>query len=155
MSASLRPWFGTLPAWQSYPSMLLVTDGGWLAATRYRNHGGADASFFVSGGIVLYVLWFVSSLPGYLLAGQLSDPKKYGVDLVVPAFYAAMLVPAWKGPRRAIPWAVSGAVALSVHWLLPGWWFIIAGAVSGAICAGLMDDPPTGDARVSQHGVAA
>ncbi|MBB5052976.1 putative branched-subunit amino acid permease [Afipia massiliensis] len=152
MSASLRPWFGTLPAWQSYPSMLLVTDGGWLAATRYRNHGGADASFFVSGGVVLYVLWFVSSLPGYLLAGQLSDPKKYGVDLVVPAFYAAMLVPAWKGPRRAIPWAVSGVVALAVHWLVPGWWFIIAGAVSGAISAGLMDDdPPAEDAR-AKHG---
>jgi hypothetical protein len=37
---------------------------------------------------------------------------------------------------------VSGAVALVVHWLAPGWWFIIAGAVSGSICAGLMDDPP-------------
>ncbi len=147
MSASLRPWFGTLPWWQSYPSMLLVTDGGWLAATRYRNHGGADAWFFVGGGIVLYVLWFLSSVPGYLLAGQLSDPKKYGVDLVVPAFYAAMLVPAWKGPRRAIPWAVSGIVALAVHWLVPGWWFIIAGAVSGAICAGLMDDPPSDNAK--------
>jgi predicted branched-subunit amino acid permease len=82
-----------------------------------------------------------------LLAGQLSDPKKYGVDLVVPAFYAAMLVPAWKGPRRAIPWAVSGIVALTVHWLVPGWWFIIAGAVSGAISAGLMDDPPAEDAK--------
>ncbi len=139
MSASLRPWFGTLPPWQSYPSMLLVTDGGWLAATRYSTHGGADASFFVGGGIVLYIVWFVSSLPGYLLAGQLSDPKKYGVDLVVPAFYAAMLVPAWKGPRLAIPWAVAGVVALIVHWLVPGWWFIIAGAVSGAISAGLME----------------
>ena len=145
MSASLRPWFGTLPAWQSYPSMLLVTDGGWLAATRYRNHGGADASFFVGGGILLYVVWFLSSVPGYLLAGQLSDPKKYGVDLVMPAFYAAMLVPAWKGPRLAIPWMVAGIVALTVHWLVPGWWFIIAGALSGAISAGLMDEPADGE----------
>jgi len=144
MSASLRPWFGTLPAWQSYPSMLLVTDGGWLAAMRYRNHGGADASFFVGGGILLYVVWPLSSLPGYLLAGQLTDPRPYGVDLVMPAFYAAMLVPAWKGLRRAVPWAVSGAVALAVHWLVPGWWFIIAGALSGALTAGLMDEP---DAR--------
>lgn len=143
MSASLRPWFGTLPAWQSYPSMLVVTDGGWLAAMRYRNHGGADASFFVGAGLLLYVVWLVSSLPGYLLAGQLTDPRKYGVDLVMPAFYAAMLVPAWKGLRLAIPWAVSGAVALMVHWLVPGWWFIIAGAVSGAITAGLMDEPDT------------
>lgn len=141
MSASLRPWFGTLPAWQSYPSMLLVTDGGWLAATRYRNHGGADASYFVGAGILLYVVWFLSSVPGYLIAGQLSDPKTYGVDLIMPAFYAAMLVPAWKGPRLAIPWIVAGIVALTVHWLVPGWWFIIAGALSGAISAGLMDEP--------------
>jgi predicted branched-subunit amino acid permease len=151
MSASLRPWFGTLPAWQSYPSMLLVTDGGWLAATRYRSHGGADVAFFVGGGVVLYVVWLLSSIPGYLLAGQLSDPKKYGVDLVMPAFYAAMLVPAWKGARRAIPWAVSGVVALTVHWLVPGWWFIIAGALSGAVSAGLMDEPPADPATSAQQ----
>lgn len=141
MSASLRPWYGTLPAWQSYLSMLLVTDGGWLAATRYRNHGGADAWFFVAGGIALYVVWFMASIPGYMLAAQLTDPKKYGVDLVVPAFYVAMLVPAWKGPRRALPWLVAGIVALLVQRFVPGYWFIISGAVSGAISAGLMSDP--------------
>lgn len=141
MTATLRPWFGNLPPWQAYPAMLLVTDGGWLAAMRYREHGGANAWFYVGGGIVLYLVWLVAAIPGFLLAEQLTDPKKYGVDLVMPAFYAAMLVPAWKGPRRAIPWLVSGAVALSVHWLVEGWWFIIAGAVSGSICAGLMDEP--------------
>jgi predicted branched-subunit amino acid permease len=143
MSATLRPWFGTLPPWQAYPAMLLVTDGGWLAAMRYRDHGGANASFYLGGALVLYGLWLFSAIPGFLLAEQLSDPRKYGVDLVMPAFYAAMLVPAWKGTRRAIPWVVSGAVALVVHWLLGGWWFIIAGALSGSISAGLMDDPPT------------
>lgn len=150
MSATLRPWFGTLPAWQAYPAMLLVTDGGWLAAMRYRDHGGANAWFYVGGGIVLYVVWLFSAIPGFLLAEQLTDPRKYGVDLVMPAFYAAMLVPAWKGPRRAIPWVVSGVVALVVHWLVPGWWFIIAGALSGAISAGFIDEPaasrPTGAA---------
>ena len=141
MSATLRPWFGTLPPWQAYPSMLLVTDGGWLAAMRYREHGGANAWFYLGGALVLYLVWLVAAIPGFVLAERLTDPKKYGVDLVMPAFYAAMLVPAWKGFRRAIPWAVSGAVALAVHWLVPGWWFIIAGAVSGSLCAGLMDDP--------------
>jgi predicted branched-subunit amino acid permease len=103
MSATLRPWFGTLPPWQAYPAMLLVTDGGWLAAMRYRDHGGANAMFYLAGAMVLYLLWLVAAIPGFLLAEQLTDPKKYGVDLVMPAFYAAMLVPAWKGPRRAIP----------------------------------------------------
>ncbi len=75
------------------------------------------------------------------LAERLTDPKRYGVDLVMPAFYAAMLVPAWKGPRRAIPWLVSGVVALAVHWLAQGWWFIIAGALAGSLAAALMDGP--------------
>jgi predicted branched-subunit amino acid permease len=141
MSATLRPWFGTLPPWQAYPAMLLVTDGGWLASMRYRDHGGADAWFYLGGGLVLYALWLVAAIPGYLLAGQLTDPKQYGVDLVMPAFYAAMLVPAWTGPRRAIPWLVSGVVALVVHRLAGGWWFIIAGALSGSISAGLIDEP--------------
>ncbi|MBR1220798.1 AzlC family ABC transporter permease [Bradyrhizobium sp. U87765 SZCCT0131] len=140
MSASLQPWFGTLPPWQAYPSMLLVTDGGWLAAMRYREHGGGNAWFFVGGGIVLYFAWLLSSIPGYLLAEQLTDPKKYGVDLVMPAFYAAMLVPAWKGARRAIPWAIAGIVALIVHWLVPGYWFIISGAIAGSVSAGVMSD---------------
>ena len=140
MSASLRPWFGTLPAWQAYPSMMLVTDGGWLAAMRYREQGGANAWYFVGGGLVLYVAWLFSSIPGFLLAEQLADPKKYGIDLVMPAFYAAMLLPAWKGAQRAIPWVVAGVVALIVHWLMPGYWFIIAGAILGSISAGLLSD---------------
>lgn len=147
MTASMRTWFGTLPAWQAYPAMLLVTDGGWLAAMRYRDHGGANAWYYVSGAIVLYFVWLFSSLPGYLLAEQLSDPKKFGVDLAMPAFFAALLVPAWKGPRRAIPWAVAGAVALAVHWLVPGYWFIIAGALSGSLSAGLIDEASPQQAR--------
>jgi len=65
MSASLRPWFGTLPAWQSYPSMMLVTDGGWLAAMRYVIHGGANAWYFVAGVLfcMSYELLFVD--PGF------------------------------------------------------------------------------------------
>ncbi|MBN9014146.1 MAG: branched-chain amino acid ABC transporter permease, partial [Rhizobiales bacterium] len=92
----------------------------------------------------------VAAIPGYVLAEQLADPKKYGVDLAMPAFYAAMLVPAWKGLRRAIPWGVAGIVALVVHWLVPGWWFIIIGAISGAVSAGLIQ--PDDTTREPSHG---
>src|SRR2546421_1499564 len=30
MSASLRPWFGSLPAWQAYPALFFTTDSQWL-----------------------------------------------------------------------------------------------------------------------------
>src|SRR5262245_29206362 len=36
MGASLRPWMGSLPAWQVYPSLLLTTDATWIVGMRYR-----------------------------------------------------------------------------------------------------------------------
>jgi len=138
MTASMRPWLGSLPAWQTYPALLIVTDAGWLAATRYRDGGGADASFYLGGGIVLYLVWLVAALPGYVLAASLSDPRVYGLDLVFPAFFAAMLVPAWRGLAFAVPWLVAGTVAVLVERLVGGWWFIIVGALSGALTAGLI-----------------
>jgi len=48
-----------------------------------------------------------------------------------------MLVPLWKGARTALPWLVAGIVALLVHALVPGYVFIIAGALAG-VAAGML-----------------
>jgi predicted branched-subunit amino acid permease len=140
MGATLRPWLGTLPAWQTYPLLFLITDGGWLLAMRYHDEGGADASFYLGGALLSFAVWFCATIPGFLLSASLADPKVYGLDMVMGAFFAAMLVPAWRGSRRAVPWVVAGIVAITVEWLVAGWWFIIAGAIAGSIAGGLIDD---------------
>lgn len=140
IGASLRPWLGTLPAWQVYPPLTISTDTGWLLAMRYRDRGGADASFFLGGQVVTYVFWTLASVPGYLLAERIADPKTFGIDLLVPAFFAAFLIPSWRGVQRAIPWVISGLVAVAVGWFTPGYWFIIAGAVAGSISAAFLGE---------------
>ena len=57
----------------------------------------------------------------------------------MPIFFAAMLVPLWKGCKPALPWAIAGAVAVAVHWLVPGYAFIIAGALAGAVAGALLE----------------
>jgi predicted branched-subunit amino acid permease len=59
---------------------------------------------------------------------------------MVPIYFVARMVPIWRGPRRAIPWAVAGAVALLVERVVPGWWFIVCGALAGAIAGGFLDE---------------
>jgi predicted branched-subunit amino acid permease len=140
IGASLRPWLGTLPAWQIYPPLTISTDTGWLLATRYRDRGGADASYFVGGLIVTYFVWTLAAVPGYLLAERIANPKTFGIDLLVPAFFAAFLIPSWRGVQRAIPWVISGIVAVAVDWLTPGYWFIIAGAVAGSVSAAFLSE---------------
>ena len=97
MGATLRPWFGPLPAWQVYPALCSTVDATWLIATRYRAEGGSDASVFVGAGLALWVVWVGSAIPGYLLGAFIADPKRFGFDLVLPIFFAAMFVPLWRG----------------------------------------------------------
>jgi 4-azaleucine resistance transporter AzlC len=140
MSASLRPWLGPLPAWQVYPALLTTTDANWLIGSRYRAEGGADASVFVGVALSLWTFWVIATIPGYLLGAIVSDPKRIGLDMVMPAFFVAMLIPLWRGPRRAVGWGVAGVVALIAAELVPGWWFIVIGAVVGSVVGGLLDD---------------
>jgi predicted branched-subunit amino acid permease len=140
MGATLRPWFGSLPPWQVYPALNATVDATWLVATRYRAEGGSDAAVFVGAGLALWVVWVGFAIPGYLLGTVIADPKQFGFDLMLPIFFAAMFVPLWRGARRAIGWVIAGAVALIVSYLVPGWWFIVAGALTGSIAGAFIDE---------------
>ncbi len=140
MSASLRPWLGGLPVWQVYPALGLLTEPGWLIAMRYRAGGGTDHSILLSSGFALWLVWLASTILGHLLGAVVADPRRYALDLVLPVFFTVMLVPLWSGARRAIAWAVAGAVAFAVSELMPGSWYIIAGTLAGTITAGFTDE---------------
>ena len=140
MGATLRPWLGGLPPIQIYPALLLNTDSTWLIATRYREEGGNDASVLLGAGLSLWVVWVASTIAGYVLGNLIANPERYGLDLILPIFFVAMLVPLWRGPRRAIPWAVAGAVALAMHYFVPGYWYVFAGALAGSLAGGFIDE---------------
>ena len=90
-----------LPSWQVYPALHLTTDPGWLIAMRYRAEGGNDAGVLLGGSFVIFVLWMAATSAGYLLGALISDPRAVGLDLVMPIFFAAMLIPLWQtAPRR-------------------------------------------------------
>ena len=140
IGASLRPWLGPLPSWQSYPMLHLSTDPGWLIAMRYRADGGNDAAVFLGSDLLVWTAWLGATTAGYLLGALVADPRRIGLDLVMPIFFAAMLIPLWRGGRRAMAWGVAGAVALATQQLVPGWWFVIAGALAGSIAEGFADE---------------
>jgi predicted branched-subunit amino acid permease len=144
MSASMRPWFAPLPSWQTYPMLHLNTDPGWLIVMRYRAEGGNDAAVFLGGGVIIFVMWMAGTSAGYLLGSLIADPRKYGIDLVMPVFFATLLIPLWhsapRPSRRAIGWIVAGIVALAVERIFAGYWFIIAGAIAGAMAEGYADE---------------
>ncbi len=138
--ASLQPWFApyskTLNAWH----LFFFTDANWLIGTRYHAEGGRDLGVLIGAGLVLWAVWILFTGLGHLLGALVSDPRAYGIDLVMPIFFAAMIVPLWRGRRAAVPWVVAGIVALVTAKLVDGYAFIIVGSLSGALVGALADD---------------
>ena len=140
IGASLRPWLGNEPAGRIYPMLYLLTEPNWILSMRYRAQGGDDPAYFVGSGVITWIVWVLSAAPGYWLGASVGDPRVFGLDLIMPAFFAAMLVPLWRGPRKATGWAVGAGVAVAADMLLGGWWYVLAGALAGCIAGGLADD---------------
>lgn len=55
--------------------------------------------------------------------------------MAFPAVFLVMLAGMWKGVAAARPWLVSLILAASTYLLVPGAWFIPAGALSGVMAA--------------------
>ncbi len=140
MSASLQPWIGGAPARQIYPSLLLLTDGNWVASMRYRREGGADIGFLFGGGLTIWLFWVPATAIGQIFGSLIADPKRFGIDLIVPFYFIALLAPTLELSRRSLAWLSAGAMAIAVYYLVPGHWYVIAGALTGAIVGALVSD---------------
>lgn len=138
--ASLHRWFApyskTLNGWH----LFFFTDANWVIGTRYHAEGGRDLGVLIGAGLALWVIWILFTGLGYLLGALVSDPRSLGIDLVMPIFFAAMIVPLWRGKRAAVPWVVAGLVALVTAKLVDGYAFIIVGSLCGALVGAFADD---------------
>lgn len=140
IGASLRPWFASIPALQIYPALGIITDPGWIMALRYHGEGGRDWGVYLGSALLLYVVWLVACIPGYVLGALVANPEAWALDLVMPAFFTALLVPLWKGRRQTLPWLCAAVVSVVTWQLVGGYWFIIAGALVGAAVGAFSDE---------------
>ncbi len=139
LGATLQPWLRHEPIARSVLNLFLLTEAGWLIGTRYYNEGGRDVGVLLGSGLILWMVWLAASVMGFFAGALVPEPKTFGLDLVMPIFFGVMLVPLWKGAKPALPWLVAGIVSLAVHALVPGYLFIIAGALAGVIAGMLIE----------------
>jgi len=139
LGATLQPWLRHEPLARSVLNLFLLTEAGWLIGTRHYNDGGRDVGVLLGTALVLWLVWQLATLIGFFAGALVPDPKAFGLDLVMPIFFSVMLVPLWKGVRPALPWLIAGIVSYVTHALLPGYVYIIAGALAGVIAGMLIE----------------
>jgi predicted branched-subunit amino acid permease len=140
MGASMRPWLAGAPALWIYPGLYILTDSNWVSTLRYRREGGTDAGFLFGGGLIIWFTFVPATAIGQVFGSLLANPRPLGVDMILPLYFVALLAPMFESARRSVPWAIAGLVAIAVQYVLPGFWYIIAGTLAGVIAGGLLGD---------------
>ncbi|MGE0723085.1 MAG: AzlC family ABC transporter permease [Alphaproteobacteria bacterium] len=137
LGAALHPWFRPLPRAASYGSLFVMGDGNWALAMREHAAGRRDAAYLLGSGLVMYAGWIAASGIGHGLGQALGEPRRLGLDFLLPAFFAALAVMMWRGRGGGLPLAVGAGVALLIERLVPGPWYVLAGGLAGAVAGGL------------------
>jgi predicted branched-subunit amino acid permease len=144
MGASLEPWIKHADPLPRALIPAVLVDASWMVGTAYRKGGGTDVGILLGASLSLWPPWVLATALGYAAGALVPDPRPYGLDLVMPIFFAVMLAPLWRGARAALPWAVAGLVALVVQRLVPGYLFIVAGALAGTLTGAVFGGPDEG-----------
>lgn len=141
MGASMRPWMGTLPAYQAYPILFFLTDANWIAGQRYHAEGGRDIGTLLGGGLILWCVWLIAPVPGFLLGKLAANPRDFGLDLVMPVFFVAMVARLWKGHGDSVAWAAAGLVGFAAHKAFGGAVHVVIGSLTGMAIAAFLARP--------------
>ncbi len=140
ISATLQPLLANSAPSKVYPTLFFLGEPNWLLSLRYHADGGRDPAFLLGSGVMMWFVWVLAAIPGYWLGASVGDPHRFGLDLVMPAFFVAMLVSLWRGPRKAVGWVAGGAAAIAADQLLGGFWYLIAGSIAGCLAGAFIDD---------------
>lgn len=144
MGAALAPYLKHLPKRQVLPALFLflMCDESWamgLSDTRQQSAAGhqlgSSLPYYLAVAAGLYLTWVGSTAIGAALGPVMGDVKVYGFDMAFPAVFLVLLRGVWKGLRAARPWLVSLLAAALTFLLVPGAWYVAAGAAAGLLSA--------------------
>ncbi|NRP72504.1 hypothetical protein ILFOPFJJ_03402 [Ensifer psoraleae] len=143
MGAAFAPFIRHLPKRKALAALFHMCDESWAMGLADARKSGARLSlgYYLAIALGLYTCWIVFTTVGALVGPVLGDVTRYGFDMAFPAVFLVMLSGMWKGPSAALPWLVSLVAAATTYLVVPGAWYVPAGAVSGVLAAYVLARP--------------
>ena len=105
----------------------LIVDESWALAGR---SGRFEWPILVGSGLLLYVLWVVSTALGTVLGGALGDPNGLGLDAAFAALFLALLAPYLRNRRAVQAAALAAVITLVLTPVAPAGVPIVAAAAA-------------------------
>lgn len=139
MGPVIAPWLDRIRGWRLFGTLFLMADQNWAMAVREIQGGRWDAGFLFGSGLVMWIVWVAGTGAGHILGASMRPPTGHPLFFAALAVFVAIAAAMWRGRRDIFPWVVAAAVSVLVARWVDGTWYIIAGALAGAV-AGVIRD---------------
>lgn len=137
--SALAPVLNTLPKRHRLLAAIFLSDANFADMQSARQSGSSDLGILVGGGAVLWLSWALGTALGTYIGGSAGALSRFGIDVVMVAFFVTVIAGSARQPGNVLPMAVAALFSVVTLPLLPHGWNIIAGALAGGI-AGALDD---------------
>lgn len=112
---------------------LFLSDANFADMQAARRSGQNDIGILVGGGFLLWSTWVLGTVVGALLGGAGAHLDRFGIDVVMAAFFVTVVAGSLRGRANLLPAGAAALVAvLTLQWL-PDGWNVIAGALAGGL----------------------
>jgi 4-azaleucine resistance transporter AzlC len=111
-----------------------VIDASWALAN--RGDGTFNRVLMIGTTIPQYTSWFAGTVVGALAGDLIGDPEKYGLDVLFPTFFIAILLAELRRPRARVAALLGAGISLALVPFAPAGIPVLAAGAAALIGLG-------------------
>ncbi|MCA0434258.1 MAG: AzlC family ABC transporter permease [Proteobacteria bacterium] len=138
MSASVSRHMGAFSRLRATLQLFWLTDEAWAIIERRAQNEPITPAYFLGASMPIWPVWIAFTALGAAVGKALGNPAAWGLDYAFAAMFISVVAGFWKGASTGLILAASALAAVAVKLVLPGAWYILAGAAAGMIVAVLL-----------------
>jgi len=109
-----------------------------------RSSAHLSGAYYAGMTAVLYPLWIAASAIGALFGNLIDDPKVWGLDFILTAYFVVLVLGFRARPNATAVIIATSAVAVLVYFTLGPPWHVATGGFAGILAAAALVRPKAG-----------
>lgn len=153
-SAAIGRRMGAFGPAQKALAFFFLVDPQFAEGERRAREARLTPAFWFGYAATIYTLWMTANAAGVVFGALIEDPARWGLDLVLPLYFLALVVAMRGANRYGGIVLVSAATALAAHGWLGTPWHIMTGGVAGMLYAALATHRSRPEGAAAPEGAA-
>ncbi|MDC0739646.1 AzlC family ABC transporter permease [Cognatishimia sp. SS12] len=150
-SASSSAWLAGFSRTQRALAFFFLIDPQYASCAKRAAQRQIRPAYYFSYAVLVYSSWMLANFLGGLFGNLIEDQARFGLDMILPMFFAS-LVFGFRGKSRfALVLATSVSCALLAYLTVGTPWHILLGGGAGMLVAAMTSRAP-GTGQGAQHG---